>query len=221
MAKQVITIDGPAASGKSTIARAVARKIGAVFLDTGAMYRAVTLAAMRKNCDLSDKKALLKILAETRFHFETVAEQMQVFFDGVNVTEDIRLPEVTANVQYIASVPELREKLVEMQRQFALEHEKIVTEGRDQGSVVFPDAGVKFFLTASPCERAERRADELKAKGLSADIEQIRCRIEKRDKADSSRAVGPLVRADDAVEIDTTNLTVNEVVAELMRYIEI
>lgn len=220
MAKQIITIDGPAASGKSTVARGVAEKIGAVFLDTGAMYRAVTLAAIRNNCDLSDKEALVKILAETRFHFETITEQRRVFCNGIDVTEDIRTPEVTANVHYIASVPELRGKLVEMQRRFAVEHKKIVTEGRDQGSVVFPDAEVKFFLTASPCQRAKRRANELEAKGLSADVEQIKCQIEKRDEADSSRAVGPLVRTDDAVEIDTTNLTVDEVVAELMRYIE-
>jgi CMP/dCMP kinase len=221
MAKKIITIDGPAASGKSTVAKNTAKKIGAVFLDTGAMYRAVTLAAIRNNCDLSDKEALVKILAETRFQFETIAEKMRVFINGIDVTDDIRDPEVTAKVHYIASVPELRGKLVEMQRQFAVEHKKIVTEGRDQGTVVFPDAQAKFFLTASPCQRAERRAKELGAKGLSADVEQIRCQIEKRDEADSSRAVGPLLRADDAVEIDTTNLTVDEVVTKLMRYIEV
>ena len=220
MAKQIITIDGPAASGKSTVAKGVAKKIDAVFLDTGAMYRAVTLAAIRNNCDLSDKEALAKILAETRFHFEAVAEQMKVFINGIEVTEDIRAPEITADVHYIASVPELRGKLVEMQRQFVAEHDKIVTEGRDQGSVVFPDAEVKFFLTASPCQRAIRRARELEAKGISADVEQIKCQIEKRDKTDSSRTVGPLVRADGAVEVDTTNLTIDEVVAKLMRYIE-
>ena len=220
MAKQIITIDGPAASGKSTVAKGVAKKIDAVFLDTGAMYRAVSLAAIRNNCDLSDKEALAKILAETRFHFEAVAEQMKVFINGIEVTEDIRAPEITADVHYIASVPELRGKLVEMQRQFVAEHDKIVTEGRDQGSVVFPDAEVKFFLTASPCQRAIRRARELEAKGISADVEQIKCQIEKRDKTDSSRTVGPLVRADGAVEVDTTNLTIDEVVAKLMRYIE-
>ena len=219
MAKQIITIDGPAASGKSTIAKMVAQKIGATFLDTGAMYRAVTLAAMRNDCDLSDEKTLSKILAETEFRFEAVDGRMNVFVGDEDVTEQIRDPEVTANVRYIASVPLLREKLVEMQRHFAAGYEKIVTEGRDQGSVAFCEAEFKFFLTASACERAKRRAKELEAKGLSADVQQIQSLIEKRDKTDSSRTVGPLVRADDAVEIDTTNLTIDEVVEKLMRYL--
>ncbi len=220
MAKLTITIDGPAASGKSTIAKMVAQKIGAVFLDTGAMYRAVTLAAMRNNCDLSDEKALAKVLAETEFRFEAVDGRMGVFVDADDVTEQIRNPEVTANVRYVASVPLLRTKLVEMQRQFAARHEKIVTEGRDQGSVAFYEAEFKFFLTATAGERAKRRTEELQAKGLSADVQQIQGLIEDRDKADCSRTVGPLVRAEDAVEIDTTNLTIYEVVEKLMRYLE-
>ena len=220
MAKQIITIDGPAASGKSTIATKVAQTIAAAFLDTGAMYRAVTLAAMQKNCNLFDEDALIKILTETDFHFEAIAERMKVLISGTDVTEQIRAPEVTANVRYIASGPAIRKKLVEMQRQFAAEQEKIVTEGRDQGSVVFPDAEFKFFLTARACERAKRRAKELKAKGLSADVRQIQRQIERRDNADSSRMAGPLVRADGAVEIDTTNMTIDEVVAKLMRYLE-
>ena len=220
MAKQIITIDGPAASGKSTIAKMTAQKIGAVFLDTGAMYRAVTLAAMRNNCDLSDEKALAKVLAETDFRFEAAGGRMNIFVDANDVTDQIRTPEVTANVCYIASVPLLRERLVEMQRQFAASHEKIITEGRDQGSVAFPEAQFKFFLTASVCERAKRRAKELEAKGLSADVQQIQGLIEKRDREDISRDVGPLVRAYDAVEIDTTNLTIDKVVEKLMRYIK-
>ena len=220
MAKYVITIDGPAASGKSTIARAVAQKIGAVFLDTGAMYRAFTLAAMRAGCDLSDENALEKVLAGTDFNFEAVAGQMNVFIDGNDVTEQIRDPEVTANVHYIASVPAFRAKLVEMQRVFAGEQEIIVTEGRDQGTVAFPDAELKFFLTASARQRAVRRAKELKAKGLSCDVGKIQRLIEERDLADAGRAVGPLLRADDAIEVDTTNMTIDEVVTELMRHVK-
>ena len=221
MAKYVITIDGPAASGKSTIARAVAQKIGAVFLDTGSMYRALTLAAMRGGCDLSDENALEKVLLQTDFNFEAVAGQMNVFINGRDATEQIRDPEVTANVHYIASVPALRAKLVEMQRTFSAEQEKIVTEGRDQGTVAFPDAELKIFLTASAHQRAVRRAEELKAKGSSCDVVQIQRLLEERDQADLGRAVGPLLRADDAVEVDTTNMTIDEVVAELMRYAKI
>lgn len=220
MARYVITIDGPAASGKSTIARAVAQEIGAVFLDTGAMYRAVTLAAMRPGCDLSDEDALKKVLAETDFNLKAGPGQMSIFINGSDVTERIRDPEVTANVHHIASAPALRAKLVEMQRAFAAEQEKIVTEGRDQGTVVFPDAELKFFLTASPRRRAVRRAKELKAKGLPCDVGQIQQLLEERDRADTSRTVGPLLRAEDAVEIDTTNMTIDEVVTKLMRYVK-
>ena len=220
MAKYVITIDGPAASGKSTIARAVAQKIGAVFLDTGAMYRALTLAAMRSGCDLSDENALEKVLVQTDFNFEAVAGQMKVFINGSDVTERLRDPEVTANVHYIAAVPVLRAKLVEMQRTFAAEQEKIITEGRDQGTVAFPDAELKFFLTASARQRAVRRAKELKAKGSSSDVAQIQHLLEERDRTDTGRAVGPLLRADDAVEVDTTNMTIDEVVAKLMRHVK-
>ena len=220
MAKYVITIDGPAASGKSTIAKAVAQKIGVVFLDTGSMYRAFTLAAMRGGCDLSDEDALEKVLTQTDFNFEAVAGRMNVFINGSDVTEQIRDPEVTSNVHYIATVPALRARLVEMQRTFAGEQEKIVTEGRDQGTVAFPDAELKFFLTASARQRAVRRAKELKAKGLSSDLGQIQRLLEERDRADAARAVGPLLRADDAVEVDTTNMTIDEVVAELMRYVK-
>ncbi|NIA17129.1 MAG: (d)CMP kinase [Planctomycetes bacterium] len=220
MAKYVITIDGPAASGKSTVARAMAKKIGAVFLDTGSMYRAFTLAAMRSGCDLSDEDALKKALAGTDFDFDAANGRMNVFINGSDVTERIRDPEVTANVHYIAAVPALRAKLVEMQRAFAAEHEKIVTEGRDQGTVAFPDAKLKFFLTATARRRAVRRAKELKAKGSSSDIARIQRLLEERDQADADRKVGPLLRAGDAVEIDTTNMTIDEVLAKLIRYIK-
>jgi len=217
MANLVITIDGPAASGKSTVARLLAERLGASFLDTGAMYRAVTLAAVEGGVDMSDEEKLLAVLDNRNFQFAVREDKMVVFIDGLDVTEQIRKPEVTANARYIASAVKLREKLVEMQRQFAAGEKKIVTEGRDQGTVVFPDADVKFFLTADARERARRRqAESLRDESL----EQIQMAIEERDKSDEGRAVGPLKPADDAIVIDTTDLSIEEVVEKLLRYVE-
>jgi cytidylate kinase len=216
----VITIDGPAASGKSTVARLLAEKLGASFLDTGAMYRAVTLAAIEDRVDMSDEEELLGVLDNRRFQFAVHQGKIVVCIDGVDVTEQIRRPEVTADARYIASAAKLREKLVEMQRQLAAREKKIVTEGRDQGTVVFPGADVKFFLTADVGERARRRQAELRAGDGSESLEQIQRAIEERDKSDQERAVGPLKPADDAVIIDTTDLSVEEVVEKLLRCVE-
>lgn len=220
MANLVITIDGPAASGKSTVARLLAEKLGASFLDTGAMYRAVTLAAIEDRVDMSDEEELLGVLDNRRFQFAVHQGKIVVCIDGVDVTEQIRRPEVTADARYIASAAKLREKLVEMQRQLAAREKKIVTEGRDQGTVVFPGADVKFFLTADVGERARRRQAELRAGDGSESLEQIQRAIEERDKSDQERAVGPLKPADDAVIIDTTDLSVEEVVEKLLRCVE-
>jgi cytidylate kinase len=220
VANLVITIDGPAASGKSTVARLLAEKLGASFLDTGAMYRAVTLAAIEDRVDMSDEEELLGVLDNRRFQFAVHQGKIVVCIDGVDVTEQIRRPEVTADARYIASAAKLREKLVEMQRQLAAREKKIVTEGRDQGTVVFPGADVKFFLTADVGERARRRQAELRAGDGSESLEQIQRAIEERDKSDQERAVGPLKPADDAVIIDTTDLSVEEVVEKLLRCVE-
>lgn len=173
MAEFVITIDGPAASGKSTVARLLAERLGASFLDTGAMYRAVTLAAIEAGVDMSDEEKLLDVLDDQKFHFTVREGKMAVCIDGVDVTEQIRRQEVTANARYVASAAKLREKLVEMQREFAAREKKIVTEGRDQGTVAFADADVKFYLIADAAERAKRRQIELRAKGSSENLEQI------------------------------------------------
>ena len=220
MANLVITIDGPAASGKSTIARLLADKLGASFLDTGAMYRAVTLAAIEAGIDMSDEEKLLGVLETSEFHFAVKEGKMAVCIDGLDVTEQIRRPEVTANARYVASAVKLREKLVEMQRQFASTEKKIVTEGRDQGTVAFPDADVKFFLTADARERARRRQTELRAGGGSESLEQIQRAIEERDKSDEDRAVGPLRPASDAIVVDTTDLSKNEVLERLLCCVE-
>ncbi len=220
MAKLVITIDGPAASGKSTVARLLAERIGASFLDTGAMYRAVTVAAMQAGIDMSDEQKLLDVLEKSKFVFDIKSGTMTVSVNGVDVTEEIRRPEVTAKVHYVASAAKLREKLVEMQRQFAAKHAKIVTEGRDQGTVAFADADIKFFLTASRAERARRRFTELQASGEKVDFEQIQKSIDQRDKSDRDRMVGPLKPAADAVVIDTTDLTIDQVVQKLSGYVK-
>ena len=220
MANFVITIDGPAASGKSTIARLLAERLGASFLDTGAMYRAVTLAAIEAGVDMSDEEKLLGVLDNREFEFAVREGKMAVCIDGLDVTEQIRRQKVTVNARYAASAAKLREKLVEMQRQFAAREKKIVAEGRDQGTVAFPDAGVKFYLTARVTERAKRRQVELRARGSSENLEQIQNAIEERDKSDEDRAVGPLKPAEDAIVVDTTDLSIEEVVEKLLRFVE-
>ncbi len=215
MADLIITIDGPAASGKSTAARLLAERFGACFLDTGAMYRAVTLAAMQAGVDMSDEDELLGVLKKSKFEFSSRGGKMTAAIDGVDVTEQIRRTDVTANARYIASSAKLREKLVLMQRQFAESEEKIVTEGRDQGTVAFADADVKFFLVADAAERAARRQAELKAKGVDKGLEELQRAIEERDKSDQDREVGPLKPAGDAIVVDTTELSIEEVVEKL------
>jgi len=220
MAKLIITIDGPAASGKSTVARLLAGRLGASFLDTGAMYRAVTLAAIQAGVEMNDEEKLLDVLRDSRFEFTVKQGQMVVRVDGVDVTGQIRQRRVTANARYIASAPKVRQKLVRMQRQFAADEEKIVTEGRDQGTVAFPEADIKFYLTADAGERARRRRRELLAKGDDEDLKQIQKAIEQRDNNDQARAVGPLKPASDAIIVDTTDLSIEQVVEKLSAYIE-
>lgn len=220
MANLVITIDGPAASGKSTVARLLAEKLGASFLDTGAMYRAVTLAAIRAGVDISDQDKLLEVMQTSDFQFLAKEDKMAVYIDGVDVTEQIRQPQVTANARHIASSAKLRAKLVQMQRRFAAGQEKIVTEGRDQGTVAFEDADIKFYLTADLSERTKRRQAELQAKGGTESLEQIQRAIEERDKSDENRAIGPLRPASDAIVIDTTNLSIEEVVEKILHCVQ-
>ena len=219
MAALVITIDGPAGSGKSTVARLVAEKFGATFLDTGAMYRAVTLAAVEDGVPWDDREQLAQVLRQHRFEFEVVGGAMRVRIDGNDVTDALRDVELTARVRHVAAAPQVREKLVELQRAFADRYERVVTEGRDQGTVAFPDADVKLYLTADSAERARRRAAELAERGAPADVEEIRNAIESRDRSDRNRAVGPLQPASDAIQIDTTRLPVEEVVEEVCRRI--
>jgi len=220
MADLVVTIDGPAASGKSTVARLLAEKLGAAFLDTGAMYRAVTLAAVGDRTALEDEEQLVGVVEKHRFDFEAAAGKMRVRIDGQDVTEAIRAEELTGKVRHVAAAPRVRQRLVRMQQAFAAAHRRVVTEGRDQGTVAFPDADVKFYLTAAAAERARRRGAELAAEGQNADVRQIQQAIEARDRSDENRAVGPLRPAPGALCVDTTGLSIEEVVEHLYRRVE-
>ena len=216
----IITIDGPAGVGKSTVSQMLAKRLGVSFLDTGAMYRALTLAAMNEKADLNNTEQLLDILERKVLQFDISGGAMKVSISGIDVSEQIREASVTANVRYIAQKPELRNELVQMQRDFARQHGGIVTEGRDQGTAAFPDADFKFFLTAGAEERARRRQDQLGESGKEADLEELRENIEKRDASDKNRTVGPLTPADDAIIIDTTNMSAQQAVEKIAEYIK-
>jgi CMP/dCMP kinase len=174
---------------------------------------------MQNQADLNDVNALEKLIDNTNFKFEINNTQLTAGINNRDVTEQIRDPKVTQNVFFIASQPSLRSRLVQMQRSFAQKYQKIVTEGRDQGTVVFPDADYKFFLTADAARRTKRRAEELLKKGLKVDTAKLRKEIEKRDAADKNRDTGPLVPAKNAVIIDNTNLTLEQTVNEILKII--
>lgn len=206
----IVTIDGPAGAGKSHVARALAQRLGFGFLDTGATYRAVTLAAMQRGVPWSDVSRLAA-LADS---LEIDLEDDRVLLDGQDVTKQIRAVGVTTNIHHVADQAEIRAVLVQLQRRIA-SHANYVTEGRDQGTVVFPDAQCKFFLTASPEERARRRLLDLQAQGEATTLDEVLEQQNRRDQRDVSRSVGRLHRADDAVEVNTDGLTAEQVVDRL------
>ncbi len=215
--KPRIAIDGPAGAGKSTVARAVARRLNLIYLDTGAMYRALTVAALRRDLDLHDDGALGELAELVRLDIRTeeATGRNLIFLDGEDVTETIRQPLVSRNVSFVAKSPPVRRIMSDLQRRFG-QRGGVVMDGRDIGTHVMPDAEYKFFLTASLPERARRRREELLAKGEDISLEQMAEEIASRDKIDSERQYAPLCRAGDAVEIDTTAMTAEEVIQAIV-----
>jgi CMP/dCMP kinase len=208
----VVAMDGPSGTGKSTVARRLARRLGARYLDTGAMYRAATLAVLRAEIDLHDTLAIIETVEKADIAISTDPAAPGVTLDGADVADPIRSGEVTAAVSAVSAVPAVRVRLVDLQREL-IGDGGVVVEGRDIGSVVWPGARPKIYLTASAATRAERRAGEL---GASADLASVAADIDRRDRLDSSRAASPLAKADDAIEVDTTNLGIDQVVQKLV-----
>lgn len=219
----IVAIDGPAASGKSTVARALAKRLGLAYLDTGAMYRAVAVEALRRGVALDDDPALTGLARSVVLAFEHEAGSglpTRVLADGRDVTAEIRTPEADVAVSPVSAVPGVRAAMVEQQRRIAAASPDTVLEGRDIGTVVFPDAGVKVFLTASAHERARRRAIDMEVRGTPMDVEEVEAKIIARDRYDSTRDASPLAKADGATEIDTTGMTIDEVVDAVASLVE-
>ncbi|RFU68513.1 (d)CMP kinase [Peribacillus saganii] len=210
-----IAIDGPAAAGKSTVAKIVAEKLTYIYVDTGAMYRALTYKALITQTMLSDEAALAKLLDNTKIELRTAENGQRVFLDGNDVTSEIRNNQVTGSVSEVAAHKSVREDMVRRQQIMAL-NGGVVMDGRDIGTHVLPNAEVKVFLIASVNERAERRHQENCKKGFPSDLAKLKEEIAQRDRWDSERAVSPLRKADDAVEIDTTCLSIQQVAEKIM-----
>ncbi|WLP90575.1 (d)CMP kinase [Gordonia sp. NB41Y] len=212
----VIAIDGPAGTGKSTISKLLGDKVGAHYLDTGAMYRAATLAVLRAGVPADDADAVTAVVDAADIVLQpTGTGASRVLLDGEDVSGPIRTDEVTANVSAVSAIPAVRTKLVDLQRRQA-ENELLVVEGRDIGTVVFPDAVVKIFLTATPEARALRRHRQNLAAGRPSDLDEVLAAVNRRDHLDSTRAVSPLRPADDAIMVDTSDMTLEQVLDHLV-----
>ena len=215
MAYLQIAIDGPAGSGKSTVAKEISKRLGITYLDTGAMYRAVTLEALNHKVDLHNPEALKKIVNQMDLNM-TVSK---LYVNNIDITDAIRTPEVTRNVSVVSMDAYVRSEMVKMQQKIAL-GQAVIMDGRDIGTVVLPNATYKFFLVADPTERAKRRLLELKAKGFEATLEALVEEIILRDELDSNREISPLKKAEDAIEVDTTSYTIEEVVVLILDYVK-
>lgn len=204
----IVAIDGPAGSGKSTSAKLVAQKLGYLYIDTGAMYRAVTFLSIKKKLDSDKDITELAESIDIRLKFDNGFTE--VIVDNTDITDELRSFEVNKRVSDVSKIEGVRKALVKKQREYSLRNKGIVMEGRDIGTVVFPDADVKIFLTATLVQRVERRAKEYESKGIDIPVENIKENLIRRDRIDSTREVSPLVKASDAVEIDTSSVTIEE-----------
>lgn len=211
----IIAVDGPAGAGKSTISKLIAKKLNINYIDTGAMYRAVTYKCLSEGVDVKNEEAVIEVAKRTDIDFR----DNNIYLDSKVVNEEIRTREVSANVSDVAKIKEVRYLMVDVQREIGTKND-VILDGRDIGSYVFPNADYKFFLVATPEERGRRRYKELCEKGFEGTLEEIIKDIEKRDEIDSNREFAPLKKADDAIEIDTTGLGIDEVVEAVVSKIK-
>ncbi|KKO77283.1 MULTISPECIES: (d)CMP kinase [Corynebacterium] len=216
----VLAVDGPSGTGKSTTCRALAKRLDAKYVDTGAMYRVATLAVLRAGVDPADTDAVIAATANLPLEVSDDPDSTQVIFAGEDVSRVIREDEVTRNVSAVSAIPEVRQNLVELQRNLAAQAHRAIVEGRDIGTVVLADAPAKAFMTASAEVRAQRRHDQNRAAGIDSDFDTVLADVERRDAADSSRATSPLRPAEDAVLVDTSEMTPDEVLDALIAVVE-
>ena len=215
MSRPIVAIDGPSGAGKSTVAKGVAERLGYLYIDTGAMYRAIAWKILQSGISISDEQAVIAQAMRTEVTLATIDDEQHVYLDGEDVSQAIRTPEATRASSPVSAIPAVRKRLVDLQRKMASDG-GIVMEGRDIGTVVFPNAEVKIFLTASAEERARRRVEQMRAMGMEADVEKVALEMRERDLRDSSRATAPLVKAADAVLVDTDGLTIEQVIDKIV-----
>lgn len=215
-----VAIDGPAGAGKSTIAKAAASKLGFVYIDTGAMYRAIGLFALRAGVETKNAEQVIPLLDDIKIAIRHTEEGQQIDLNGENVSEEIRKPEVSVAASNVAVIPEVRLKLVELQRMLA-QKDNVIMDGRDIGTYVLPDADIKIFLTASVDARAKRRLDELEEKGIETTFAEVKQDMEYRDQNDASREFAPLKAAEDSILLDSTELTLDETTQKVLALIEV
>lgn len=216
----ILAVDGPSGTGKSTTCRALAKRLEAKYVDTGAMYRVATLAVLRAGVDPVDTEAVIAATADLPLEVSDDPDSTQVIFDGEDVSRVIREDEVTRNVSAVSAIPEVRQNLVELQRKLAAQAHRAIVEGRDIGTVVLADAPAKAYMTASAEVRAQRRHDQNLAAGIESDFDTVLADVERRDAADSSRATSPLRPAEDAVLVDTSEMTREEVLDALIAVVK-
>ncbi len=215
-----VAIDGPAGAGKSSVAKAAAKKLGFIYVDTGALYRSIGVNAMKHAVPTDDHTGVIALLPETQLELRYIDGSQRVILNGEDVSEEIRLPEASMAASNVSAMPEVRTFLLDLQRDMAKKN-NVIMDGRDIGTVILPDAQYKFFLTASPEVRADRRYKELKEKGIDVDYQELLQEIIQRDYNDSHRATAPLKQADDAILIDSSNMTIEESIDAIVRRVQV